>query len=161
MWRAKTSNLLATVVSLEKGSADADRREFSSALALDIDKWLRPLTNSKSDVVCHELGMVIEQCINLDKEISNQVAGICWEFPSRRLCDFDSRIMNPQQGQTSPPEGQTVVLVVAPGLVKCGRSSGDDFDVEYRLLQMQCYCIPRNWSEEELKMAGAGAGCAR
>lgn len=142
MWRANTVNLLLDAVRLDRnpdGPHDLPT-PFSQHLAEDIEGWARSLTNSAPGAVQHELVHIVQQFVDLDEGISEQVASLSWSFQSP-ICRFESASMEPQPGQPNLTDGQDGALVVAPALIKCGKSSGDDFDVTSALLKMQCLKI--------------------
>ncbi|KAG7294154.1 hypothetical protein NEMBOFW57_004222 [Staphylotrichum longicolle] len=142
MWRANTANLVLNAVRLGRNPDDPHDlpAPFSQHLAEDIEAWARPLTKSASGAVQHELVNIVQQFVDLDEGISEQVASLSWSFQSP-ICRFESASMEPQPGQPSLTDTQDGALVVAPALIKCGKSSGDDFDVTSALLKMQCLKI--------------------
>ena len=75
---------------------------------------------------------------------SKQVASFTWKHPDNLVRTFDPEAMEPQPGQESPSDDRRRVLVVAPALVKRGRASGDDFQVEAGRLKMEAFCRLRS-----------------
>ncbi|KAL4908448.1 hypothetical protein BDW74DRAFT_175130 [Aspergillus multicolor] len=84
------------------------------------------------------LEKIISDALTVDQLFSQQVARWTWQLLSEVPCRFDPEAMemvNVDSGRkaTASPN-QDIFLVLAPALVKQGRSSGDDFDVaEVRL----------------------------
>lgn len=66
------------------------------------------------------------------------MARIEWQFPSNQeVLKYDSRYMTLQRGQEQLRVTEEVHLVIAPRMVKRGRSTGRDFEMENQLLPME------------------------
>jgi hypothetical protein len=117
--------------------------EFLSELPFEF-KTTKSFPKSQQEDFKNNWERIIADAIALDKEISRQVARVEWVFPRRdaKSPQFDPAIMELTQGETSSRTHQEVVLVVAPGLRKRGKSSGTDFDVENWLLPIEVSCEP-------------------
>ena len=55
---------------------------------------------------------------------------------------FDPRIMRLENGQKQPAVARDVCLVIKPGMVKRGKSSGEDYGTEIVLLPMEVSVEP-------------------
>ena len=142
MWRANTSNLVFETMSLDDQGALA-RRDAVNEDVGRLSQHLRELTTSKSHVLEAYLRDIIKQSLDLDEELSRQVARVSWESVRGGLpCAFDPNFMTLGGGQKHTGNDQ-VILVLAPGLVKTGKSSGDEFDVSTTLMMMEVVCGPQ------------------
>lgn len=48
--------------------------------------------------------------------------------------------MTAEMGEVKPKPGQPIIMAIAPGLKKRGKSTGEDFEVENLLLKMDVSC---------------------
>jgi hypothetical protein len=105
-----------------------------------VSKVLSSFSRAKLATIRDRLQELFAISISLDQAISRQVAMITWDFGSQIPCPFDSARMVLEGG--SQPEGEKLVarLVLAPGLLKRGRASGDRFDETTRLLNTMVSC---------------------
>jgi hypothetical protein len=102
---------------------------------------IEPFSRSRAPGLSQELYDIFDQAINLDEEISKQVASVRWEFPvSEDLSDgsllFDEKRMTAERGQSRRTQATEVRLVVAPAMIKRGKSTGEDFGTENILVKM-------------------------
>ncbi|KAH6884801.1 hypothetical protein B0T10DRAFT_564231 [Thelonectria olida] len=100
--------------------------------------------NPKADDqgITKQLDEILNLTLALDKDISQQVARVEWSYDQRTLAEtdfkFDRKTMELDEGDAR--SAKKVRLVVAPALVKRGRSTGEDFDVERILLKRIVNC---------------------
>lgn len=83
---------------------------------------------------------VIRQSIVLDMHISKQIAKIQWKLfddNTRRVNKFDGKSMEPGPEQSQLEEGKSFDLVLAPGLTRYGRSSGNEYNIPLLLMKSQ------------------------
>jgi hypothetical protein len=139
MWRANTSNLLHEATEREETTVNDRRGAISKNYARQLYEVLVPYSLSHHQVVGARLSDIISQSLELDEQCSKQVANLRWTTidPSHFTNAFNPRIMEVERGQTPPSPEQMVELVLAPSLVKWGKSSGEDFDVRTMLLKME------------------------
>ncbi|KAM0212488.1 hypothetical protein ACHAQD_009789 [Fusarium lateritium] len=74
-----------------------------------------------------QLYTIISQAFELDKEISRQVGRVNWRFKDPQQMEKGDPVQNSKQ----------IGLVVAPAVWKKGKSTGDDFHQETRLLERE------------------------
>ncbi|EIT81628.1 hypothetical protein AO1008_02434 [Aspergillus oryzae 100-8] len=120
MWRANTSNLVLDSMIFEGDKAYDDRQQFVTMNVKVLSKYLASLSLSPKDVIEARLQDLFTQSLELDQELNRQVASITWNR------DTDEEL--------------TVRLVLAPGLSRRGRASGDRFDEIVQLLKMEVSC---------------------
>jgi hypothetical protein len=87
-----------------------------------------------------QLADLIKQTVRLDQDLSRQVAPIRWSFDRGSSLSFDPSSMALPSNYQEPSEELKVRLVLAPGLIRRGRSSGDQFDKIVLLLKTEVTC---------------------
>ncbi|KAL2133199.1 hypothetical protein VTI74DRAFT_2773 [Chaetomium olivicolor] len=143
IWNASTTALVIDSIDTSADSKDLQANEdMKMSLVGVIRDAIEPFSRSRAPGLSQELYDILDQAINLDEEMSKQVASVRWEFPvSEDLCGgsllFDEKRMTAERGQTRPTQGTEVCLVVAPAMIKRGKSTGEDFDKENILVKME------------------------
>ena len=75
------------------------------------------------------------RALAFDKDICRQAADVTWEFGhAEGGTFFDPAMMAVERGERAPGVGDEVVLVVAPGVYKLGKSNGDGFEGERQMV---------------------------
>lgn len=144
MWKATTSALIMEYLrdTHDEKAQEEDEwfhRDASKALL----KVIGPFIRSSHEEVLNDLIYIIKSFIVLDKEICRQAACVYWILPpSQDLVRFNPNYMLVENGEASPQPGQHVGLVMAPALMKRGKSTGENFETEYSLLKMGVTCVP-------------------
>ena len=110
--------------------------------AQDLCAQLAPLTKSKYGRFRAQIFDIIKEALDLDQLLSKQVAEICWTFGADEPGGFNEASMELQQAEKRAVDGQQVQLVVAPGLIKRGRSTGEDYETTSILLRTTVSCEP-------------------
>ena len=90
--------------------------------------------------ILSERSDIIKEALDLDQLFSKQVAEIYWTMDANEPGAFHEASMELQQGEKRPVDGQKVQLVVAPGLIKRGRSTGENYEMKSLLLRMTVSC---------------------
>ncbi|KAJ5617878.1 hypothetical protein N7537_002992 [Penicillium hordei] len=139
MWRANTCNLMLDTMELQRDEVHNDPPEWVESVET-VSKVLSSFSRAKLATIRDRLQELFAISISLDQAISRQVAMITWDFGSQIPSPFDPTRMVLEGG--SQPEGEKLVarLVLAPGLLKRGRASGDRFDETTRLLNTMVSC---------------------
>lgn len=149
-WRATTTNLVMDAVNLNEGG-DAHEKLEKQKLGIrdDIYEAIEPFARYVDAGFKQEILKILEDAIVLDKEISKQVARVIWVF-DRGEFDHSSMVL---EGEEKPQIGRKEVqLVVAPGLKKRGKSTGEDFKLENMLLRTEVSCEPvQSFSERGIR----------
>lgn len=83
---------------------------------------------------------IIKEALDLDQLFSKQVADICWILGDDGPRRFNETSMELQQAEKRAVEGQEVQFFVAPGLIKRGRSTGEDYETTSILLRTTVSC---------------------
>jgi len=144
MWSATTTGLLLDTLNMEEGSEaykrlEKDKNEILEQIQITIDPFVR----SCDEGYTQELRRILNDALALDREISRQVARVFWVFGSKKTqLMFDSTTMELEKGEKPSKANQEVLLVVGPAMRKRGKSTGEDFNVENVLLQMEVSCEP-------------------
>ena len=113
-------------------------REFSQSILDSIMPWVQ----SSEEGILENLTDIVREAITLDQKICRQSAHVSWlilipDGPHVPLV-FDSDLMVVERGSPSPAAGQQgVAMVVAPGLKKRGKSTGEGFEIENLLLKAE------------------------
>ncbi|CAI7672417.1 unnamed protein product [Penicillium discolor] len=130
-WRATTTNAMVEVVGLDSEKVSNDIDKFSKEQARLTTEELRDLLKPSSyQTVEDELSDIFCNSVALSKMIDKQLACITWSDVEHMAAGRpDLGRVEPQSG-SCPSDDKDSRLLVAPGLVRSGRSSGDKFDVE-------------------------------
>ncbi len=144
MWKATTSALaINSMEDMDEKVVEKEMEEFYckfSEQALDV---MRLFVNDLDEDGLHNFRHIIANAVALDKEICRQAARLDWIFPHpHELVPFDPDWMAVEVGEAPPQPGQHVGVAMAPALKKRGRSTGENFEVEYLLLNMEVTCLP-------------------
>ncbi|GKT58453.1 hypothetical protein ColTof3_05792 [Colletotrichum tofieldiae] len=103
---------------------------------------LATLINDDDDDEFHrDIWRILKDALALDKEINRQAARVSWIF-YRIPAPFKSAEMELTSRDIQVTEGQMIHLVVAPGLRKRGKSSGEDFETDNQLLEAEVSWVP-------------------
>lgn len=140
-WSATTTNLLLGICDTEKGSrADQDfQRHKSSYLEKHITEVIGGFSRSTGSEYTDQLNQILDDALKLDKEVSRQQARVIWTFDLDSP-HFDPETMELENGDAHPKKNPEVLFVVAPSLVKRGKSTGEDFETENMLVKMTVVC---------------------
>lgn len=119
------------------------QQDFVSAKAQKLAGLLELIVCRDKRTLYDPLVKLLNESLELDLVLSQQVAMWSWEFPKRLPCQFDKEmhtsIHNRQHGQI-----YELQLVLAPALMKRGKSSGDDFLNQHVHVKMEVEIdIPR------------------
>ena len=112
--------------------------------AQDLCEQLAPLTKSKYERYKAQIFDIIKEALDLDQLFSKQVAQIYWNFGADEPRRFNEASMELQQAEKRAVDDQEVQLVVAPGLIKRGRSTGEGYEMTSILLKTTVSCDPIN-----------------
>ncbi|KAL8916995.1 MAG: hypothetical protein Q9172_006021 [Xanthocarpia lactea] len=135
-WKANTTALL--IDSDEHGTHEKTHEKKVREMV----QTLRHLTKASERDLENQIFNIVSEALLIDKLISRQVAEVTWQF-------HDDLPPTLGSGQKQAIDSQTVCLVVAPGMSKRGKSTGEDFNTNYVLLGREvCYKPkPRDGSE--------------
>ncbi|KAI0521985.1 hypothetical protein F5B22DRAFT_512713 [Xylaria bambusicola] len=139
-WRANTASLLVEAMSLDEAEADIDCQTLVRQWSIHISQILEPFGSSGSREYQDGLESILIQSLELDKDTCRQVASIEWLAPNDFPFTFLREEMELESRQEKQNEHMAVTMVLGPGLVKYGKSSGDRFDTMERLLKTQVFC---------------------
>ena len=103
---------------------------------------LAPLTKSKQERFTAQIVEIIREALDLDQLFSKQVADIHWTRSADEPRRFNEAYMELQQAEKRAVDGQEVLLVVAPGLIKRGRSTGEGYEITTILVRTTVSCEP-------------------
>ncbi len=134
MWRANTTGLL---IDAEKSDRDEDHgahRNINENKVKDLVQILRRVSKSSERDLDDQVSNIVSEALVIDKMISRQVAEVTWLFDSDRTSTLDS---GEKRGS------HNVCLVVAPGMIKRGKSTGAEFDIGNLLLETELWSEPR------------------
>lgn len=144
MWKANTTTLLLDSKKLNQGNGREARRKLNENNLQDICKSLGPFSKSKDRELADQIFSIFNEALNLDKLISKQVAEVVWDFdPRKNSGQFNQDLAELNQGERQTGDNGNVWLVSAPGMIKRGKSTGEDFDVETILLTRELFQEPK------------------
>ena len=142
-WRANTAKL----VSERPDSIQCD--SLCNILVEDICSTIEPYLRYNDGSHTEELCNIVNKAIDFDRDTSQQASRLEWVFCRKpgqmdvgEPVRFNSAVMDIREWEDEPTEQSEVLLVVAPGLRKRGRSNGEDYSVETMLLKMDVTCEP-------------------
>ncbi|KAI0972384.1 hypothetical protein F4678DRAFT_460604 [Xylaria arbuscula] len=139
-WRANTASLLVEAMSFDETTVYSDRKQLIQRWSHHISQLLEPFRVSRRQDYWQGLEGIISSSLELDKEICKQIANFEWIIPEEVPCAFVPNAMEVEPGQQYHGSNGVVTLVLGPGLVKHGKSSGDRFDMKEGLLKTQVFC---------------------
>ena len=144
MWRANTTTLLLDSMKSDQANDHEPHRKWIKDKVLDIYELLRPFSKSKRKDLVDQLSHLVDEALDLDKVISKQVAEVIWDFGLQKGSgQFNQYLMELQQSNQQTSDGGNVLFVSAPGMIKRGKSTGEDFGVANILLEMEASWEPR------------------
>ncbi|KAL2826691.1 hypothetical protein BDW59DRAFT_160883 [Aspergillus cavernicola] len=152
MWLSSTTAMI-----LDGGKARGKSRSLTTQVETEVKSLVEkvrevidPFVALKDLGYPQELNRIMEEAIELDTEISRQVARVEWVFPKpAQEVPFDSTIMRLGTAEMLPKEKekQMVRLVICPAMKKRGKSTGEDFQSESLLVPMEVSCEPASTAE--------------
>ncbi|KAJ8110316.1 hypothetical protein ONZ43_g5898 [Nemania bipapillata] len=124
LWRANTANLILDA--MPPVAEEWRDRKMRMAQEIYNSLGLTPLDDMGS--IEQEIITLLDQAVDLDKDISQQVSEVYWHFGD------DSNLESLERDES----GNSVhAMVIAPGMIRCGTSSGDRLDVQNELLPIE------------------------
>ncbi|KAF4982164.1 hypothetical protein FZEAL_2141 [Fusarium zealandicum] len=142
-WSATTVGLLLDAIDTNEGSDVYEQLQSEQAhrvkcIANTIGGWLQ---SDKQDFN-EQITLIVGKAYGLGKEISQQVALVVWVFNLDEQIGsskFDPAVMELEKGdRTKKP--REVRLMIVPGVDKRGKSTGEGFKNEVRLLKAVVSC---------------------
>ena len=142
MWKANTSTLLVDALKFdrEEGQDISGRLKEIKERAQGLCTQLVPLTELSSERLTAQILDIIKEALDLDQLLSKQVADIRWALSADDPRLFNEASMEVQQAEKRAVGGQEVQFIVAPGLVKRGKSTGEDYEMTSTLLKTTVSC---------------------
>ncbi|KAK4215400.1 hypothetical protein QBC37DRAFT_481483 [Rhypophila decipiens] len=142
IWSASTAALLIELDHNQQGSSD----NIISPLNIEDTDLLKGTLAFLAEIptpcdphgLKQDLCQILQEAIDIDKEISGQVARIEWDFRAGHTnMKFDPQYMVAAKEYGSAEAIDDVRLAIAPRMIKRGKSNGDDFETEYQLVPME------------------------
>lgn len=140
IWRANTIRLLLdSFDSKQKSDIQKDMKAKKDDCVTRITNTIGPILESEEQDVKDQLSEIINKVYELDKEICQQVACIRLDFSARGRNETCCVLLEKEEleGGNNTEEQEAHYVVVAPGVIKRGRSTGEEFKNEYRLLEVE------------------------
>lgn len=140
-WSATTVRLLLDAQDAQEKSRN--RVHMTSLKSQCVNKIINivgPLIREAKHTLSSQLFVIISRAYELDQEIGQQVARITLQFPTRDSVQFFPEAMELEKGVYSECSRE-VCMVVAPGVLKQGKSTGEGFDDKILLLKSIVSCI--------------------
>ncbi|KAJ5956148.1 hypothetical protein N7501_010427 [Penicillium viridicatum] len=135
-WRADTTNMVLERLNESTRETHDSQQDFISTKSQKLAGLLEPIVCRDKRNLYDPLVKLLNESLELDQVLSQQVAMWRWEFPKRLPCQFNkdvhTSIHKRQHGQI-----YEIKLVLAPALLKRGKSSGDDFLHQYVHVKME------------------------
>ena len=160
-WKANTATLLTEALDRHGKTNEGARFALLDDEIDKICRFLDAFSESKYEDLEEQVSQIVDEACEMDIAISKQAAEVVWL--QRRKQDsrlFDPELMELERGEKSVEGSQNVWLMLAPGLIKRGKSNGEDFHVQNLLLKMQVSCktkiIVRREKSEEPEVGSIG-----
>ena len=139
IWSARTTKLLLQAASFDKDTTILqDVQQGKEKMVRSIIKTIGQYSRPNKKGFGEQLHAILDAAYELDKEICRQVARIVWvfDYDSSAKTKFDPMTMELETGDRKLDENDDVYFVVAPAVIKRGKSTGEDFRSEDLLLKM-------------------------
>lgn len=145
IWKANTTTLFLDSSGQRDGHEAS--RKFIEGHVCYIYGLLKPLLKSNSDDLTTHLLNIINEALNLDKLICKQAAEVTWDSTIKNSGQFDQDLVKLQRrkkqgGGKQAGNSGDVYLVSAPAMIRCGKSTGEEFDSKITLLKMEVFSWP-------------------
>lgn len=137
MWKANTTSLIVEAMQLTTKEGRKAREDGVTHKAERLSGYLNPFTATRGRKLTEELLRIIVEGLELDLLIYQQGAAIDWLFEGEAGPGF-----NPDTMEKVEEGGTAIQLAITPGLVKRGKSNGQDFETVNTLLKKQVLCGP-------------------
>ncbi|KAH6859113.1 hypothetical protein BKA58DRAFT_393615 [Alternaria rosae] len=140
-WRATTvSLLLDSMGQLKRRQADNELQRWQVELHNDMHRNLRLLKPKDQKGCKQDFLDIIDGAVKIDEEISRQVSRVEWTFGfGNGMQTLDLATMELRKGEPFIPNSE-VTLVISPGVIKQGKSTGEGFESSVCLLKMEVSC---------------------
>lgn len=112
------------------------QQDFVSAKAQKLAGLLELIVCRDKRTLYDPLVNLLNESLELDLVLSQQVAMWSWEFPKRLPCQFN-KDMHTSVHKRQHGQAYEIQLVLAPALMKRGKSSGDGFLNQHVYLKME------------------------
>ncbi len=143
MWKATTASLILESMKQQDQKWLQEKQEDSAyhLARLSLEAIGRYCQDPEGGISEH-LKDIIMKSLEIDQDIGKQAARIDLAFRgSEDPIAFDAGYMETGSREATPHPGQRVDLVVAPALVRQGKSTGEDFEISTLLLKMEVACF--------------------
>ncbi|KAF5662924.1 heterokaryon incompatibility protein het-E-1 [Fusarium circinatum] len=125
-WSSTTISMLLTSIDVEKANNHMKHRTDNHVKRI-INTVSNVLRKDRERSLKNQLSAIITEAFALDKEISRQVARMIWRF---NVFQLEENADHPDAAPSKPG------LVMAPAVFKRGKSTGEGFDHETKLLDI-------------------------
>ncbi|KAF7551173.1 hypothetical protein G7Z17_g5192 [Cylindrodendrum hubeiense] len=141
-WSATTTGLILDAVDSKKECEVRESLEKEQAeIVKNIKETIGHLSKPDNLGFDEQLCTIIDKALLLDKEISRQVARVVWvsDWGHSAKDEFDPETMELEKGDELHKDAQ-VRFVIAPGVMKRGKSTGEGFKKMMALLKPMVHC---------------------
>ncbi|KAK2752050.1 hypothetical protein CKAH01_06336 [Colletotrichum kahawae] len=143
VWRAETAAMVIETINSSRTNQEKSKEFFLDGIesvCKHICKHLEPLTKATKGLR-EEVFDILQEAAKLDEAMKRQAVRLEWIIPEPQG-PFDSDTMTLASGETWDADMDGVCLTTSPGLVRQGKSTGDDFGTETRLLSTEVSWYP-------------------
>ncbi|KAI8230948.1 hypothetical protein K4K54_000368 [Colletotrichum sp. SAR 10_86] len=143
LWRAETAAMAIEIINSSRAKQESCNEFFLGkieSVCNYICKHLVALTKTIKGIH-EEVFDILQEAVKLDEAMKRQAVRLEWIFPEPQK-PFDSYTMTLASGETWDADMDGVCLTTSPGLVRQGKSTGDDFGIETRLLSSEVSWSP-------------------
>lgn len=151
IWRTNTNDLIRNALETNQQDDHDVQRKSIRYTVYGVFDVLSPFSKCRDKDLIGYLYHLFDEALDLDKLISSQVAEVTWVSDiSKNAGKFNQDLMEPEPGKEQMGDSGNVMLVSAPGMIKRGKSTGEDFHVENMLLKMEVCWEPKKSQGQKL-----------
>ncbi|KAF2814240.1 uncharacterized protein BDZ99DRAFT_380058 [Mytilinidion resinicola] len=142
VWRANTVGLLLDSMTRELShEVDEEVQQWKAKTIDQVEAVIYWYRSPDSEGYQEEFLRILDEALELDKEISRQVTGVRFLFHEQESNPvFDPSMMELEKDEKVSGGKQKVSLVTSPAVVKRGKSTGESFNEATLLLRMEVTC---------------------
>ncbi|KAH7324240.1 hypothetical protein B0I35DRAFT_423771 [Stachybotrys elegans] len=155
MWRATTAQMIFKADN-DKEEQEAWTRVANHLIKQYIDPVATELIPVPKEGQFHSLlHEIIVKALKLDRELSQQLAVVRWVFEDARVDAPADASEDAHQDRDAQSSRDGVRVIVAPGVTKRGKSSGEDFGEVIELMPAEVVVVRNLLSRESRRESGA------
>ncbi|KAF0326690.1 hypothetical protein GQ607_006030 [Colletotrichum asianum] len=137
-WRAETAALIVESINSSRSERERCNQSLSekiNSVCSYVCKHVMPLTRHTQGLR-EEILDILQEAAMLDESMKRQAVRLGWTFAKSQK-PFESTSMTLVSGESWDAQMDGMWVTISPGLVRQGKSTGEDFGIETRLLSTE------------------------